>query len=62
MRTIILLDFDNEGVYIYDSFNEHETTAEEFLEAKGHTLNNCQWMVTTRPLKIFQNGFGSSYF
>ena len=62
MRTVVLLDFDNEGVYIYDSFNENQTTVEDFLESKGHVLNNCQWMVTTRPLKVFQNGFGSSYF
>ena len=62
MKTVILLDFDNQGVYIYDSFNEHETTIEDFLESHGHVLNNCHWMITTRPLKIYQNGFGSSYF
>jgi hypothetical protein len=62
MSTIVLLDFDNQGVYIYDNFDEKALSVEEYIELKGHVANNCQWMITTRPLKIFNNGFGSSYF
>ena len=45
MRVLTVLDSFKSKVYCYDVdglVNEYE----DFIEAKGHHLNHCQWLVT----------------
>jgi len=55
-KYIFLLDFNDGKVYRYDisslcneenKWNPDTETCEAFLYGAGHSVSNCEWMVTT---------------
>tara|TARA_R100001460_G_scaffold98617_1_gene141543 strand:+ start:1457 stop:1762 length:306 start_codon:yes stop_codon:yes gene_type:complete len=55
-KYIFLLDFNDGKVYKYDisvlcrkenEWNPDTESCETFLELAGHSVNDCEWMVTT---------------
>lgn len=54
-KYIFLLDYEDGKVYRYDisvlcreenKWNPDTESCEQFLELAGHSVNNCEWMVT----------------
>ncbi len=46
VKYIFVLDFINESVYKYEVTNVQEQDYENYLDTKGHSMNNIVWMVT----------------
>jgi len=41
-----VLDFEDGKVYCYDKWNQDLMSCEDFLIAVGHSITNCEWMVS----------------
>ena len=56
-KYITVLDFVDSRVYQYKLEvldNADDNTYERFITNKGHSLNNCEWMVHSDP-KVITN-------
>ena len=56
-KYIFLLDYEDATPYRYDisvlcnegnKWNPETQSCEQFLELAGHSINNCEWMVTSK--------------
>jgi hypothetical protein len=56
-KYIFLLDYEDATAYRYDisvlcregnKWNPDTESCEQFLELAGHSVNNCEWMVTNK--------------
>ena len=54
MNYITILDFVDGRVYQYKikEWDIDNESCEEFITNKGHSLNNCEWMVHSDPQVI----------
>jgi len=56
MKYITILDFVDGRVYQYEIQEKDEFHAEDYYEIiitqKGHSLNNCEWMIHKNPQVI----------
>ncbi len=53
---LIVLDFNKGITYIYTLEKKlrdyKQENIEQFIEFKGHKINNCQWMITENEVII----------
>lgn len=54
---IVVLDYNDGKVYLYDSIVYQKNgkfkpeQIEEFIDAQGHQLSNCNWMESHEPIQ-----------